>query len=172
MDVQTFVIDLDGSVVSQPFIKALAGNEPLVIPARDLGPALRLVSNKDSLGILRQRLQTAMGPVQQGRLEVVFYGSGDFHHLCTCLLERHDEPLTIIHIDNHPDWVTFPPTLNCGSWVNHALKRRNVMQVVTLGPAGTDLHWPELKSGNLQAVRDGRLKIVPWRPTRSTVMRR
>jgi arginase family enzyme len=103
---------------------------------------------------------------------VVFYGSGDFHHITVCLLEQYQEPFTVVQIDNHPDWVTFPGTLNCGSWVNHALKLPQVKQVVTLGPAGNDLQWPELKAGNLRAIVEGRLRIVPWRKTRSRVFGR
>jgi hypothetical protein len=187
-----YAIDLDGSIVGQPFMrKLLADDAACSIDATDLAPRLRIVASRAARAALAKRIASAMDSKNRDRekgarlelesslapfsltpLSVVFYGSGDFHHITVCLLERHCEPLTVIQIDNHPDWVTFPPTLNCGSWVNHALKLPQVAQVVTLGPAGDDLEWPELKAGNLRAIVQGRLKIVPWRRTRSRVFGR
>jgi hypothetical protein len=56
--------------------------------------------------------------------------------------------------------------------VTHALALPCVAQIVTLGPGGKDLEWPELKFGNLEAVVAGRLEVFPWRRTRSRVVRR
>jgi hypothetical protein len=175
MDV--YAIDLDGSIVGQPFMqKLLAGGAARVIPATDLAPKLRIVASRSAREELEHRIKGARlefsGNSSVAPFSVVFYGSGDFHHITVCLIERHSEPLTVVQIDNHPDWVTFPATLNCGSWVNHALKLPQVAQVVTLGPTGNDLEWPELKAGNLRAIVEGRLKIVPWRRTRSRVFGR
>jgi hypothetical protein len=166
------VVDLDGAIVAQPFIASrIQSGEAVIVPATDLAPRLRLIADRAVLGELRSRITRALGSSPED-LEVVFYGSGDFHHLTMCLLERHPGPLTVVQIDNHPDWVTFPPTLNCGSWVSHAIKLPNVAQIVTLGPSGKDLEWPELKWGNLKAVVDGKLKVFPWRKTESIVLRR
>ena len=174
-----YAIDLDGSIVGQPFMqKLLAEGAARVIAATDLAPRLRIVASRTAREDLEKRIAAAMGPHLHGTrprsqgVPIIFYGSGDFHHITVCLIDRHVEPLTVVQIDNHPDWVTFPATLNCGSWVNHALKLSHVAQVVTLGPAGDDLEWPELKAGNLRAIVDGRLKIVPWRNTRSRVFGR
>jgi arginase family enzyme len=177
-----YAIDLDGSIVGQPFMqKLLADRAARVIAATDLAPRLRIVASRAARADLEKRIAAAMDPHMHGArsssrsshpVPIVFYGSGDFHHITVCLIERHVEPLSVVQIDNHPDWVTFPATLNCGSWVNHALKLPRVAQVVTLGPTGKDLEWPELKAGNLRAVVEGRLKIVPWRKTRSRVFGR
>jgi hypothetical protein len=106
----------------------------------------------------------------EGVPEVTFYGSGDFHHLTAGLLRLVDEDVTVIHFDNHPDWASFPPTYNCGAWVNRALRLPHVRKVVTLGPCSDDLSWPELKTANLAALREGWLEIHPWRHAPSRVL--
>jgi arginase family enzyme len=165
------VVDLDGAIRGQPFIAPLiAAGEVSIVPAVDLAPRLRLIADREALAQLQARIVETLGHVPSD-VEVVFYGSGDFHHLTLCLLERQREPLTVVHVDNHPDWVTFPRTLNCGSWVTHALALPCVAQIVTLGPGGKDLEWPELKFGNLEAIVAGRLKVFPWRKTESIVLR-
>jgi arginase family enzyme len=166
------VVDLDGAILTQPFIASLIeAGEVSIVPAVDLAPHLRLIADRAALEELQARITGALGRVPSD-LEMVFYGSGDFHHLTVRLLERHHEPVTVVHIDNHPDWVMFPRTLNCGSWVTHALALRCVAQIITVGPSGKDLEWPEFKFGNLKAVVDGKLKVFPWRKTESTVMRK
>jgi arginase family enzyme len=166
------VVDLDGAILTQPFLaKPIESGEVSIVPATDLAPRLRLIADRAALDELRARITRTLGRIPSD-LDVVFYGSGDFHHLTVCLLERHHDPLTVVHIDNHPDWVMFPRTLNCGSWVTHALALRCVAQIVTVGPSGKDLEWPELKFGNLKAVANGKLKVFPWRKTKSKVMRK
>jgi arginase family enzyme len=170
---RVFLLDLDGSVDRAALSGCLEPGERLcVVDGRDLAPKLRIVASARAMAALKARLAEAMGAWRgEQPFDVVFFGSGDFHHVCTALIERCGEPLTVVHVDNHPDWVTFPGTLNCGSWVNHALALPQVVQLVTLGPSGKDLEWPELKSGNLRAVQSGKLRIVPWRPIRSRVLR-
>ncbi|ATR18891.1 Agmatinase (plasmid) [Roseomonas mucosa] len=71
--------------------------------------------------------------------------------------------MTLLHFDNHPDWVRFPATVNCGAWINRALELPQVAQVVTIGPAGEDLVRPQWKGANLRALREGRLEVHAWR---------
>lgn len=156
------VLDLDGSVAAQPPLAArmnsgAAGRAEL----RDLAPYLRLAASRPAIRALLQRLDrvTAEG---QGP-EVFFYGSGDFHHLTAAFLLRRMMPITVIHLDNHPDWVTFPATFNCGAWVNRALENPNVAKVITIGPCSDDLAWPQMKGANLAAIAAGRLEVHPWR---------
>jgi arginase family enzyme len=99
-------------------------------------------------------------------------GSGDFHHLAVLLMEQAREPITIIHIDNHPDWVRLAPRWHCGSWVNRALELAQVRRVITLGVCSDDLVRPDLKGGNLRALADGRIVLLPWRHAPSRVWRR
>ena len=161
------IIDVDGSVAGQPYLSSLiAAGSAERVDMRALGPKLRIFATRRTMRRFRRRLPERSA--QRGP-EVFFYGSGDFHHLTAALLRRVAEPLTVLHFDNHPDWVRFPPTYNCGSWVNRALSRRNVMRVITLGPASADLVRPELKTANLRALSQGRLEVYPWRHEPSRV---
>jgi hypothetical protein len=159
------VLDLDGAVIHQPALAALVdAGEAERVDARDLEQRLRILASARAFRDLGERLGEGR---EGGEPDVLFYGSGDFHHLTALFVALHDEPLAIVHFDNHPDWVRYP-TINCGSWVNMALKSKHVAKVVTIGPAGDDLHNPEWKLANLPAMRDGRLAVYPWRsrPTR------
>jgi arginase family enzyme len=100
---------------------------------------------------------------------VTMIGSGDFHHLAVLLIERVREPVTVVHFDNHPDWVRWAPRWHCGSWVNEALQLTQVAKIITLGPCSDDLVRPQLKGGNLQALSSGKLVLLPWRHAPSRV---
>lgn len=153
------ILDCDGSVVSQPFAAdLLRAGEATVVDVRDLATRLRIVASRSALAKLRQRLDV----LHSINLEVFFLGSGDFHHLIFPLLERLTEEVVLVHFDNHPDWVRYPSTVNCGSWVNHALKLEQVKKVVTIGPCSDDLKKPQLKFANLSAIRAGDLEIYAW----------
>lgn len=159
------VIDLDGAVTGQPCLAGLiASGEAERVDARDLEQRLRILASGWAFRALGERLGDAP---TGGEPEVLFFGSGDFHHLTALFAARHAEPLTIVHFDNHPDWVRYP-TINCGSWVNLALRSPHVAKVVTIGPCSDDLRNPEWKFANLPAMREGRLAVYPWRrePTR------
>jgi hypothetical protein len=102
---------------------------------------------------------------------VTLVGSGDFHHLTPLLLERARDPITLIHFDNHPDWMRLAPAWHCGSWVNQALRSDRVARVITIGPCSNDLNWPGLKGGNLPALASGKLRLFPWSHAPSRVLR-
>ena len=168
---RTRLIDLDSSIASQPPLEALA-QEGLAacIDLRASAPRLRILAARSAMRDFAAAVEAAPQP---GRgAEITFYGSGDFHHLAAALVSRHDTPLTIIHIDNHPDWVTFPATHNCGAWVNRALELPQVGKIITIGPCSDDLKWPQLKSANLAAVRAGNLELFPWRAAASRLLGR
>ncbi len=165
------LIDLDATVTQQlPLAALVEAGQAVRIDAADLAPKLRLVTDQAAWQELQRRIDLAMGRQTRRGAEVFFYGSGDFHHLTAGLIARHPMPLTVIHLDQHPDWVTFPRSINCGSWVNRALELQQVERVITLGPSGDDLDWPEVKSANLRAVADGRLVVWPWQHKPSWVL--
>ncbi|MBV9566855.1 MAG: hypothetical protein JO172_01845 [Hyphomicrobiales bacterium] len=164
------ILDLDASLPSQaPFAERLASGHAERIDLMPSAASLRIMARRRAMDAFCERL--AREDYAGGVPEVTFYGSGDFHHLAAGLLRLVKEPVTVIHFDNHPDWVSFPPTFNCGAWVNRALQLPQVRKVVTLGPCSHDLAWPELKTGNLAAVREGLLEIRPWRHPPSRVWR-
>ncbi|MCW5748223.1 MAG: arginase [Alphaproteobacteria bacterium] len=157
-------IDLDGSLVMQPAVAAAARRDAGWIEAADLGPRLRLWSSARGMRDFAQRVaDDGGGPT------VTFLGSGDFHHLAVPLMAQVSQPFTLVHFDNHPDWVRFAPRWHCGSWVNRALELPQLRRVVTVGPCSDDLVWPQLKGANLAALRAGRLELYPWRHPPSRV---
>jgi arginase family enzyme len=158
------ILDLDGSVTTQ---RSFANAR--TIDARDLGPRVRLWSRRANIARLRARLDDARVPIES---TVTLLGSGDFHHVAALLHERVREPFTLVHFDNHPDWVRLAPRWHCGSWINRALALANVARVVTLGPCSDDLVNPGRKGGNLRALGDGKLVLFPWRHAPSRVWHR
>lgn len=167
------LLDIDGSLTDQPALReAVERGHASWIGLRDLAPRLRIVASRGALRELRARLEAddlAAHMADEGVATADFFGSGDFHHITAVLLARFREPLTVIHIDNHPDWVRWPPTFNCGGWINRALELPHVRRIITFGPCSDDLVWPELKRANLQALSLGRLELYPWRHAPSRV---
>lgn len=163
------ILDLDGSLAAQPSLSTVAPWQSVsTVDLRDLGPRLRLWSRGRTVRLARERIaaQAPDGPTLH------LLGSGDFHHLAAVLMERAHEPVTVVHIDNHPDWVRLAPRWHCGSWVNRALRLPCVERVLTLGPCSDDLVRPDLKGGNLPALAAGRIVLFPWEHAPSRVWRR
>lgn len=136
------------------------------VAVSDLGPALRLWSRPAALEAFRLRLRDALPAGAGPRL--VFAGSGDFHHLTPCLLARALEvapgpPVTVVHVDNHPDWVRWERGLHCGSWVGAAARMAGVAKVVTLGVCSRDVARGRSRQGDLDLVSEGRLALFAYR---------
>lgn len=136
------------------------------VNARDLGPALRLWSRPPALarlgGRLRDDLPASAGPA------LVFSGSGDFHHISPMLLERAIETtdvpaVTVLHFDNHPDWVQFGPGVHCGSWVGWAARIPQVARVLTVGVCSPDIRRPSPRRADLELVTEDRLELYAYR---------
>jgi arginase family enzyme len=153
------ILDTDGALQAQASLRTIAPWTSVnTIPLRDLAPRLRLWALDRWMRAARARIQA------QAHAEPTLnlLGSGDFHHLAVLLMETAREPITILHIDNHPDWVRLAPRWHCGSWVNQALRLPQVRRVITLGPCSEDLVRPDLKGGNLPALAAGRIVLFPW----------
>ena len=163
------ILDLDDSLNAQRTLRDVVPWASVeTVPMRDLAPALRLWSRATTMQQARERLA---GAATQGP-SVTMIGSGDFHHLAVLLLEHAREPVTVVHFDNHPDWVRWAPRWHCGSWVNEALRLKQVTKVVTLGVCSDDLVRPEFKGANLRALGSGKIVLLPWRHAPSRVWRR
>lgn len=163
------ILDLDHSLPQQaPIKERLHDGRATRLNLLELGPLLRLWSTERNYTRFARHLDHRARPLAD-RPEIYFVGSGDYHHLTPALLAELQEPVTLIHFDNHPDWVHFAPRRHCGSWVNRALKLPNVERIVTLGPCSDDLQKPQLKGGNLDALRRGNLQLFPWRHPPSRV---
>lgn len=163
------ILDLDHSLTAQaPIAQRLANGRATRLDLLELGPKLRLWSTERNYQRFAKCLQQRPKPTEQ-RPEIFFVGSGDYHHLTPAFLSRLAEPASLIHFDNHPDWVHFAPRRHCGSWVNRALKLPNIKRIVTLGPCSDDLQNPQFKGGNLAALRRGDLQLFPWQHPPSKV---
>jgi hypothetical protein len=154
---------LDNALDAQPGLRDQGG---LAVEARDLGPALRLWSRPPALASLAARLRDH-APAGTGP-DLVFAGSGDFHHVTPMLIERaiaasDAGPVTVVHFDNHPDWVRFENGLHCGSWVGRAARLPGVAKVITVGVCSDDIDCPETKRADLALVAEGRVELYPWR---------
>jgi arginase family enzyme len=162
------IFDLDGSLTAQASLADAAPWQSVrTIDFRDLGPKLRLWSHAATIAAARARIaERALEPA------VTLLGSGDFHHIAALLHERAREPFTLIHFDNHPDFVRLAPRWHCGSWLNRTLALPNLECAITLGPCSDDLAWPGLKGGNLAALDSKRLVLFPWHHAPSRVFRR
>lgn len=134
------------------------------VEATDLGPPLRLWGRPPALGAVELRLgqAPATGP------ELTFAGSGDFHHVTPMLLRRAmraagSPPVTVIHFDNHPDWVRFEDGMHCGSWVARVARMAGVERVITVGVCSADVDRPGSKGADLAIVEEGRVEVYPYR---------
>ena len=135
-----------------------------VAMADDLGPAFRLWTRAATRDALKQRLGEEL-PDRLGG-DLVFAGSGDFHHVTPLLIERAVQqacgPVTILHFDNHPDWARIAPGKHCGSWVGAAARMPGVEKVVTVGVCSPDIGRAKAKEGDLSLITEGRLDLYAW----------
>lgn len=160
------LLHLDAALTGQNALAAqVAGAGGASVDARDLGPALRLWSRPPALERLRARLREAL-PARAGPT-LVFSGSGDFHHISPLLLERALEAadcssVTVLHFDNHPDWVQFAPGVHCGSWVGWAARMPQVARVLTVGVCSSDIRRPSPRRADLDLVTEGRLELYAY----------
>jgi hypothetical protein len=162
------VLDLDGSLRTQSSLHDAAPWASLrTLDASDIAPRLRLWARARTIDEMRGRLDGI-----DVDSTIALLGSGDFHHVAALLHERIGEPFTLVHFDNHPDWVRLAPRWHCGSWLNRTLALPNLARAVTLGPCSDDLVRPGLKGGNLGALDSGRLALFPWHHAPSRVWRR
>lgn len=143
------------------------------VEARAAGTEIRLWSRGDAMDALRLRLCEEMEEASP-EVSLTWFGSGDFHHVTAALVEmaarRRPEPLTVVHFDNHPDWVRHRATLHCGSWASHVLRCGTVARVVSLAVSSGDLAFPEMKGADLQLVATGRQVVFPLRRASTAVV--
>lgn len=168
---QLLLLHLDNALELQSeFVRSCMMAGAHEIREKEIGRDIRLWARQADLDELHRRLARSL---RRRQPNLVFMGSGDFHHVSALLLslalENHSGPATVIHIDNHPDWVHFSGGMHCGSWVNRALAHPQVARVVTLGVCSDDLTSPERKGANLSLLKDERLQLYPYRHAPSRV---
>ena len=169
---QLCLLHLDDALMSQPAFMRTCG-EAQHIEALEIGSRLRLWGRHPHLEELRRTLGGHFSSMSNEPL-LTFMGSGDFHHVTALLLpfvlEKHPEPVTIVHFDNHPDWVNFDGGMHCGSWVNRALEYPQVSKIITVGVCSHDLRNPDWKGANLSLLSQGLLELYPYSHAPSRVI--
>jgi hypothetical protein len=162
---QLLLLHLDDALELQPdFIRSCLKAGAREFAAND-GPAIRLWCRQHDLEAFATRLSRQM-PRRRQDARLCFMGSGDFHHVTSLLLEdalrNEEQPATVIHFDNHPDWVRFAGGVHCGSWVNRAAQHAQVDKVITVGVCSNDLCRPEWKGANLSLLSSSALELYPY----------
>jgi hypothetical protein len=163
---QLNLIHLDNSLKFQKnFISLAKENSANEIEALNLASHLRLWAKDNLLYYFSDFLKDHL-VIDEKKLNVTFFGSGDFHHVTALILpfiiQKFRKNFTIIHFDNHPDWVKDKNRLHCGSWVNRAITLPEVDKVITIGVSSKDLNFPELKGANLRALEDNKVVLYPF----------
>jgi hypothetical protein len=159
------ILQLDDLTPRQPVLaRQVLDQGGRMLAAKDLGPALRLWTRGSTLAALRSRLRD--GFASGDAADVVFAGSGDFHHVSPLLIERaiarFGGPVTVLHFDNHPDWVRHAPGRHCGSWVGRAARLDGVSRVITIGVCSPDIGAKRSRQGDLALIDEDRLDLFAW----------
>lgn len=165
------LLNMDDSLRAQtPFLEYCARRQAVSLDLLELGRKMRMWSGRRSMHEFCRKLDEARCD-NDDEPALTFLGSGDFHHLSAALIGRLSVPVTVIHFDNHPDFIRLSARYHCASWVNRVLSMQHVRRVVTVGPC-TDLAMPQLERGNLDALSSGRLELYPYRHVPSSVLGR
>lgn len=162
---QLCLLQLDDALDAQTsFIQACDRAGARRIQMREHGSRIRLWGYHAEIAAFQEKLSHALDGTSQPRL--TFIGSGDFHHVTALLLaaalQHHAEPVTLIHVDNHPDWVHFEKGMHCGSWINNPIEHPQVQKIITIGVCSDDLRLPEPKKANLALLSRGLLELYPY----------
>ncbi len=173
---QLNLIHLDNALLEQPrFMDRCRSADANQINMQGDGRQIRLWATTAQIEKIRDQLRGSLAGLDANTPMITWYGSGDFHHvtavIVSLLAERRDAPITVVHFDNHPDWVSHRGGVHCGSWVHHVLESGVVSRVITIGVSSGDLAWPELKGAALDYVANGKLIVFPIDPPTTWVWR-
>ncbi len=160
MNLLPVCIDMDGSI---PFQGQLVPHLAEIAPLHSEQKNLRLWANKRGLKLAQEAIQA----LRKKRSEpwLTFLGSGDFHHITTLLLKTLSQemrPLTLVLIDNHPDWfVTWPP-YHCGNWVSQVVKLPWVKKIYLVGQDSSDISGWHFWSAPFNELCQGCIHLYPY----------
>jgi len=153
------IINFDDSIFQQQKLLQDFSFPPFctkIIDCRSQASCLRYWASPNALKEFQRRLSP------QERNLITLYGSGDFHHISSVLLEQFTEPVSLIVFDYHPDLYGLASRISCGSWVPVVAARKNVKKVILLGPSSNDLSSAGLLSTSLRGLRNHKVEIFPY----------
>jgi hypothetical protein len=153
------ILDFDDTAVSQQRLIQAIKDSGLSLEVLDLktqAQDLRFWAKEKDLNRLRASLPPKAGSA------ITFYGSGDFHHVTTALLQTIPIHISLIVFDHHPDWDGKSPYLSCGSWVSRIEESPTIEKILLLGPSSDDLS-AGLATASFKALNQGKLEIYPYR---------
>ncbi len=160
-----FILDFDGAVTKQAGVVERVHNR--IIDVRDAERNLRGAHSANTAYWATKLIEERTGSGIAGK--VMVYGSSDAHNLTDITLELLDEPVTIVHFDNHTDMIRFNPPgkkAQAGGWVVNAIRLPNVQKIIQFGIQG-DLKpspvWPIGASGlhYLEGWLTGKVETFP-----------
>jgi arginase family enzyme len=146
---RALILDFDGSVRSAP------GAETVHLGDRQ--EAVRFGCRKAILDRLGGDIAAALEP----RPDVVFMGSGDYHHVSYLLIERLrvlGARIQIVVFDNHPDNMRYPFGIHCGSWVWHVSRLPFVECIHVVGITSVDVEARNLWGNYLAPLYNGKVR--------------
>lgn len=160
-------LDIDGSIAGYA---SLRGDFAEIAPLRALEQLLRVRASEQAMRALCDVIvdlrQRRPGPW------LTCIGSGDLHHVTELLLATlpaAEEPITVVVIDNHPDWFR-TPRYHCGTWVSAILALASIEKVVLAGQnCASDLRGIDFRSAPFGALCSGQVEIHPYRKASARV---
>jgi hypothetical protein len=145
---QSIILDFDGSVP--------ASTGAITLHLDRWQEPIRFGCSLAHLRALDARLPANLPIADQ----VIFLGSGDFHHVSALLIARalrRWHPLEVVVLDNHPDNMRYPFGIHCGSWVRRVASLPAVEHVHVLGITSGDVGLGRLWENYLAPLWRGRL---------------
>jgi hypothetical protein len=152
--------DVDQSVSSQKQTSILLDDKKDLHSAEN---SIRLWTGARGLKILRGAVSDMRGKYPEDKW-LSFEGSGDLHQVAATLIEtlpKPYQPVTVIQIDNHPDWFNAPEHFHCGAWVVQALKHPWVEKVIMIGQNSSDIRGDQFRFAPFGELRSGRVEMHP-----------
>lgn len=149
---KTLILDFDGSVTLPRGIDR--------VDLRAYEEKFRYFARLSDMARMEDIIKTGL---QAHR--IFFLGSGDFHHISYLIIKNMPlEKLQVVVFDNHPDNMFFPAGIHCGSWVYHASRLPNVVNISVLGIASRDLSGLDLVQNRFSVIKSGKVRYYCLTP--------
>ncbi len=161
MTITPLGFNIDGSIGLQ---HQLVANLSATFDWRSQEDSLRLFSGSKAIQGLKLKIQELRQRFPEPWL--AFLGSGDLHHLTLLLLEtlpEGEEPVTLVLIDNHPDWFSQWPKYHCGNWVSSTIQLPRIQSAILMGQDSADIRGSQFWLSPYEAWQKGRIALYPYR---------